>query len=100
MAPRLVIRDGVAPEWAALSSTGGSLFASPGWLRAMDGRLGVAPTTFVIYDDDRPVLAALGSVQATHRPGEFFDPHHVLIGPAPALPLAAPARARRAALAA
>jgi hypothetical protein len=91
--------EGVAPEWPRLSATG-PLLASPGWLRAMDGRLGPDAVTIVVDTGDRPCLAAFASIQGTPRPAEFFDLHHVLLGTAPGLPLTDAARAARTALAA
>ena len=90
----VAVYDGVPPQWAPLAGTG-PLFASPGWLRAMDGRLGAPPRAFVVDDGGRAALAALGTVQEVPRPGEFFDLWHVLAGPAPGLPLTGAARARR-----
>jgi hypothetical protein len=95
----LAVHDGVPPEWTVLARPG-PIFASPGWLRAMHGRLGGETRTFVVHDRGRPVLAAATTVQCLPRPGEFFDLHHVLISPAPALPYTSASRARRAALAA
>lgn len=89
---------GLPPEWPALAA-GGPLLVTPGWLRAMQGRLGSQPMTVVVRAEGRPVLAAYGAVQQAPRPGEFFDLHHVLVSPAPALPLTPDARAERSSLA-
>ncbi|MCA1705916.1 MAG: GNAT family N-acetyltransferase [Actinobacteria bacterium] len=88
---------GLPAEWPALAA-GGPLLATPGWMRAMQGRLGQWPVTVVVRAGERTVLAAYGAVQQTPRPGEFFDLHHVLVSPAPALPLTPDARARRSGL--
>jgi len=93
------VYPGLAPCWSALAA-GGPLLASPGWLAAMAGRLGPVPLTLTVAVAGEVRLAALASVQAVPAPGEFFDPYHLLVGPAPALPLTAAARAARAALAA
>lgn len=61
----------------------------------MDGRLGPRPLTFLVSEDDRPVLAAFASVQTVCRPDEFFDLHHVLIAPTAGYPMTEPARAAR-----
>jgi len=99
MSVRTEICQGIAPGWAELASTG-PLLASPGWLRAMDGRLGERVVTIVVSERGIARVAALGSVQTTPRPLEFFDLHHVLISTAPSLPLTDQARAGRAELAA
>jgi uncharacterized protein len=93
------VTEGLTPEWPALA-VAGPLFATPGWLRAMDGRLGDRPVTIVVRRDGRATLAAFASVQATHRPGELFDLHQVLVHPGQDLPLAQRSRERRAGLAA
>lgn len=93
----VAVHEGVPPWWAPLAATG-PLFASPGWLRAMDGRLGEPPRVFAVDDGGRVALAAFGTVQRVPRPGEFFDLWHVLAGPAPGLPLTPAARERREAL--
>lgn len=93
------VYPGLPPEWPALA-VGGPLWVTPGWLRAMQGRLGDQPVTVVVRAGGRPVLAAYGAVQQAPRPGEFFDLHHVLISSAPALPLTPDARAERSRLAA
>jgi len=95
----LAVHNGVPPEWTGLARAG-PIFTSPGWLRAMHGRLGAEARTFVVHDRGRPVLAVAATVQCRPRPGEFFDLHHVLISPAPALPYTGATRTRRAALAA
>jgi hypothetical protein len=95
----LAVYDRIPAEWTELARHG-PIFTSPGWLHAMHGRLGGAARTFVIRDHGRPVLAVAATVQSLPRPGEFFDLHHVLISPAPALPYTASTRSRRAALAA
>lgn len=95
---RARVHHGICAAWAGLAA-GGPLLASPGWLRAMRGRLGDRLVTAVVDGPGGACLAALGSVQPAPRPGEFFDLHHVLVSPAPALPLAAGARAAREALA-
>jgi hypothetical protein len=99
MSPSVEICQGIAPEWPELSS-GGPLLASPGWLRAMAGRLGDSVRTIVIRERGEARLAAFATVQAVRRPAEFFDLHHVLVSTAQALPLTDEARAGRAALAA
>lgn len=88
---------GLPAEWPELAA-GGPLLATPGWLRAMQARLGRRPVTVVVRAGDRPVLGAYGAVHEAPRSGEFFDLHHVLVSPAPALPLTPDARARRSAL--
>jgi len=93
-----LVRPGMAPEWPALAATA-PLLASPGWLRAMDGRLGPGAVTIVVTEGGQPCLAAFASVQDTPRPGEFFDLHHVLVDAGSVLPLTDAARAARAALA-
>jgi hypothetical protein len=92
------IVPGIAPQWPALARSG-PLLASPGWLRAMTGRLGDAMATILVSQDGEARLAALATVQHTPRPGEFFDLHHVLVSTAPALPLTERSRAARAELA-
>ena len=93
------VTEGLAAEWPALA-VDGPLFAAPGWLRAMDGRLGERTVTIVVRRDGRATLAAFASVQASHRPGELFDLHHALVHAAPDLPLAPRSRELRARLAA
>jgi hypothetical protein len=95
----LAVHNGVPPEWTVLARAG-PIVTSPSWLRAMHGRLGGETRTFVVHKHGRPVLAVGATVQCRPRPGEFFDLHHVLISPAPALPYTSATRARRAALAA
>jgi hypothetical protein len=92
------VRPGVAPEWPALA-VDAPLLASPGWLRAMDGRLGRGAHTIVVTENGRPCVAAFASIQDTPRPTEFFDLHHVLVDAGSGLPLTDDARAARAALA-
>ena len=91
--------DGPAPQWAGLA-VDGPLFAAPGWLRAMDGRLGGRPVTIVVRRGGRPTLAAFASVQTEHRPGELFDLHQVVVHPGRELPLTPRSRELRARLAA
>jgi hypothetical protein len=92
------VHPGLAPEWPALAA-GAPMLASPGWLSAMEGRLGPRPVTLLVRDGGTPVAAAYASVQEVPRPGEFYDLHHLLVAEAPALPIAADSRAERAALA-
>lgn len=91
------VTDGLPEQWPALA-VDGSLFASPDWLRAMDGRLGREPVTFAVHRDGRLVLAAFASVQRAHRPGELFDPHEMLVEPSHELPLTGPSLAARGGL--
>lgn len=98
MGPQGEVVAGVAPEWAALAA-GGPLLAGPGWLRAMDGRLGAPAMTVIVRAGGLPVLAALATVQTAPRPYELFDLHHVLVSAAPDVPLTEASRARRADLA-
>ena len=93
------VTDGLAVQWPELA-VDGPLFATPGWLRAMDGRLGDRTMTIVVRRDGRPTLAAFASVQTSHRPGEVFDLHNVLVHPPDELPLHPGSRQRRAELAA
>ncbi len=90
----VVVDEGVSPRWAPLAHDA-PMLATPGWLRAMDGRLGPRPLTFLVSSADRVVLAAFASVQTVPRPGEFFDPHHILIAPTADFPLTDAARAAR-----
>lgn len=94
----VLVEEGVSTQWPALA-TDVPMLATPGWLRAMEGRLGARPLTFVVREGGRAVLAAYASMQTAHRPGEFFDPHHVLIAPTADFPLTDSARAARAELA-
>jgi len=59
MSVRTEICQGIAPGWAELASTG-PLLASPGWLRAMDGRLGERVVTIVVSERGIARVAALG----------------------------------------
>jgi len=93
----VVVEEGVAAHWPALA-VDGPLFAAPGWLRAMEGRLGGRTLTIVVRRGGIPVLAAMASVQETPRPGELFDLHHVFVRPAPDLPLTPRSRELRAGL--
>ena len=93
------VTEGLAPQWPALAVRG-PLFAAPGWLRAMDGRLGTVTLTIVVHRDGLPTLAAFASVQVSHRPGELFDLHEVLVNPPAGLPLTRRSRELRAAMAA
>ncbi len=52
--------------------------------------------TIVVTQDGEAKLAAFATVHRTSAPGEFYDLHHVLISPAPVLPLTDAARAARA----
>lgn len=88
------VTAGLPQRWPELAE-GGSLFASPGWLRAMDGRLGPETVTFTVRREGRPVLALFASVQRAHRPGELFDPHEMLVEPSHELPLTEPSRVAR-----
>lgn len=99
MSVRAEICRGVTPEWAELA-VGGPLLTSPGWLRAMTGRLGDHVITIVVREDGVAKLAAFASVLPSPFPHDFFDLHHVLITEVPALPLTAKARTARAELAA
>lgn len=87
--------DGLAAEWPGLVGDG-PLFATPGWLRAMDGRLGGRTVTVLVRRDGQAVLAAFASVQDVPRPGEVFDPHEMLLKPNPDVPLTPAATAVRA----
>jgi Peptidogalycan biosysnthesis/recognition len=91
---QLEVVEGLSPRWPALA-VDAPMLATPGWLRAMDGRLGARPLTFVVRSAARIELAAFASVQTTSRPGEFFDLHHVLIRPTPDFPLTDQSRADR-----
>jgi hypothetical protein len=91
--------DGLAAEWPALAEHG-PLFATPGWLRAMDGRLGERTLTILLRRDGRATLAAYASVQERHCPGELFDLHHALVHPGDELPLTPRSRELRTQLAA
>ncbi|HET9897639.1 MAG TPA: hypothetical protein VFQ44_22135 [Streptosporangiaceae bacterium] len=91
------VRAGIAPEWAALAR-GGPLFASGGWLRAMDGRLGGETVTIIVSENGEPAVAALASVQTSPAPREVFDLHYIFVNPAPPLPLTDATRAARARL--
>lgn len=91
--------DGLAAQWPTLAQHG-PLFATPGWLRAMDGRLGEHTMTIVVRRDGQATLAAYASVQEHHRPGELFDLHHALVHPGDELPLTPRSRTLRAELAA
>lgn len=93
------VTEGLSPEWPALAADG-PLFATPGWLRAMDGRLGDRPLTIVVRHGGRATLAAFASVQTAHRPGELFDLHQALVHPGSELPLTERARRLRGELAA
>jgi hypothetical protein len=86
---------GVAPQWPDLA-VGGPLLTSPAWLRSMGGRFGDRMITIVVSRDGEAQLAVLAMVQNAPAPGEFFDLQHVLVGPAPMLPLTDAARAARA----
>ncbi|MFY1636206.1 hypothetical protein ACN27F_23510 [Solwaraspora sp. WMMB335] len=99
MTYRLRVSPGVAPEWTRLAADG-PLLTSPGWLRAMAGRLGESTRTFAAGPGGEAGVAVLGTVQSAPRPGEVFDLHQVLVGEAPALPLTDAARAARSALSA
>jgi hypothetical protein len=95
---RVEVHTGLPPDWPA---DGRSLLATPGWLRAMAGRLGAGAVTIAAREPGGAALAfAYGCVQTEARPGEFFDLHHVLVSAAPALPLTDAARAARTRLAA
>jgi hypothetical protein len=88
---RARVCHGVPSPWSALAATG-PLLASPGWLRAMRGRLGDETMTVVVDDDGVPRSAF---ASAGPLPGEFFDHRDQR---APGLPLTAASRAARAAL--
>jgi len=92
------IWPGVAPQWPTLAA-GGPLLTSPAWLRAMSGRFGDRTVTILVTEDGQAKLAALATVQTTPAPGEFFDLHHVLVSPAPVLPLTDASRTARLELA-
>jgi hypothetical protein len=91
---QLEVVDGLSPRWPELA-VDAPMLATPGWLRAMDGRLGARPLTFVVRSAARTELAAFASVQTTSRPGEFFDLHHILIRPTQDFPLTDQSRADR-----
>ncbi|HEY0637886.1 MAG TPA: hypothetical protein VGD67_09585, partial [Pseudonocardiaceae bacterium] len=93
------VTDGLSPCWPALAE-GAPLHATPGWLRAMAGRLGPRPLTVTVRRGSGVTLAGYASVQPGHRPGEYFDPHEALVRPMPDLPLTPASRAAREALAA
>jgi hypothetical protein len=95
----LEVVEGLSTQWPELA-VAAPMLATPGWLRAMDGRLGPRPLTFVIHSATRTELAAFASVQTTSHPGEFFDLHHIAIRPTPDFPLTDQSRADRTALAA
>jgi Peptidogalycan biosysnthesis/recognition len=95
--PVVRVIEGLSAWWPALA-VDAPMLATPGWLRAMDGRLGARPLTFEVWSDDRVELAAFASVQTTSRPGEFFDLHHILVRPTPDFPLTEQSRAAREAL--
>lgn len=92
------IWPGIAPQWPVLA-TGGPLLTSPSWLNALASRLGDQLITIVVTRDGEAKLAALATVHRSPAPGEFFDLHHVVVTPAPALPLTESARTARARLA-
>jgi len=92
------IWPGIAPQWPDLA-TGGSLLSSPAWIRALSGRGNKRTITIVVSADGEPRVAALATVRSEPEPGQFYDLHHVLISPAPALPLTEAARAARTELA-
>ncbi len=89
---------GIAPQWPTLAADG-PLLTSSSWLGALAHRLGDSQLTIVVSQDGEAKLAALATVHRTPAPGEFFDLHHVVVSPAPALPLSSAARAARAELA-
>lgn len=93
----LDVTPGISSDWP--TDGDGSLFASPGWLRAMTGRLGEPPLTLTVRENGRAILAVHATVRTRPRPTEFFDPRHVLIDEAPALPLTDASRVARAELA-
>jgi hypothetical protein len=95
----LVVRvvEGLSAQWPELA-VDAPMLATPGWLQAMDGRLGPRPLTFLVRSSARTELAAFASVQTESRPGEFFDLHHVLVRPTPDFPLTERGRAERATL--
>lgn len=93
------VRPGLYTGWPGRTGDA-PLLASPGWLRAMAGRLGPRPVTLIVREAGAVAAVSYGSVQERARPGEFFDLYHVLVSTALALPLTPPARASRARLAA
>ncbi|MFY1653070.1 hypothetical protein ACN27J_19535 [Solwaraspora sp. WMMB762] len=97
MSYRLRVHPGIAPQWERLAADG-PMLTTPGWLRAMAGRLGGRTLTFVVEQGDAACLALHATVQPVPRPGEVFDLHHVLVSEAPALPLTDASRAARAEL--
>src|ERR1700722_17995512 len=90
--------QGIAPHWPALAA-GGPIYASAGWLRAMDGRLGDGAVTITVSANGEPVVAALASVQTRPASREVFDLHQIFVSPTPPLPLTQAARTARARLA-
>jgi hypothetical protein len=97
MAVSVKVWPGIAPQWPALAADG-PLLTSPSWLGALAPRLGQQQLTIVVSQDGVARLAAFATVHRTAAPGEFFDLHHVVVSPAPALPLTEAARAARAEL--
>jgi predicted N-acyltransferase len=89
--------EGLWERWPELA-VDAPMLATPGWLRAMDGRLGARPLTFLVDSPAGTELAALASVQTESRPTEFFDLHHVVVRPTPDFPLTEESRAERARL--
>jgi hypothetical protein len=90
----VVVVEGLSAQWQTLA-VDVPMLATPGWLRAMDGRLGDRPLTFLVQSEDRTELAAFASVQTTSRPTEFFDLHHIIARPTPDFPLTDQSRANR-----
>lgn len=90
---------GIAPQWPRLAANG-PLYASPGWLRAMAGRLGGQTVTIVVSQNGEASVAALAFVLTTPAPNEVFDLHYIFVSPTPPLPLTRAARVARAELAA
>ena len=86
MSATVLVEEGVSPHWPVLA-TDAPMLATPGLVAGNGRPVGSRPLTFVVVDGNRPVLAAYASVQTAHRPGEFFDPHHVLIAPTADFPL-------------
>lgn len=73
--------------------------ATTAYLDATAGRIPGTPLSFLLREAGVPVAGLHGTVIADAAPYEVFNLHHVVVGPAPMLPLHPESRPRRAGLA-
>ncbi|HET9897636.1 MAG TPA: GNAT family N-acetyltransferase [Streptosporangiaceae bacterium] len=88
------VRPGVAELWPELAADG-PLLTKLSWLELRSASFGDQMITLVVTEDGEAKLAALATVLRKPAPGELYDLHHVVVSPAPVLPLTDAARAAR-----